>query len=226
MELFQVGREDMTSSVLSTKGPVEIITSPALRRDARILRKAIRKSIVTSPSAFLKKTDDIDAEPIDYWVNEILSSTWAVLQKGKEVVGIAAAKQPNREMYNDEEDPATARFIESVWITPDLRGHQLGERLVKYLFEVEYRKNPDIEQFLLWVFDKNSSAINLYDRMGFKYTGTKQRQERIGGIEAKYRLLFDSAVTIATDLVVNEAARRQDLREYGVRYRVLGEHFA
>jgi ribosomal protein S18 acetylase RimI-like enzyme len=195
------------------------MTISVLFRDARILQRAMRKSIDMSPDAFLKTVDDVDKKPIGYWVNEILSSTWAVIERGDEVLGIAAAKWPDREM--DIEDQGTARFIESVWIAPALRGHRMGERLVRYLFEVECRKNPDIRQFLLWVLDENHPARRLYRRMGFKYTAVKQWHHP-GMTELKYRLTFGSAVVKAIETAMNEAARRADLREFGVRYRILG----
>lgn len=200
------------------------MTSSAFFRDAQILQKAMRKSIAMSPDAFLKTVDDVDEKPIGYWVNEILSSTWAVIERGEEVLGIAAAKWPDREMDNDIEDHDTARFIESLWIAPELRGYRMGERLVKYLFEVECQKNPDIRQFLLWVFEENRPAIYLYRRMGFEYTAVKQWLNQIGTAELKYqyRLVYDSAVVKATETAVNEAGRREDLRKFGVRYRILG----
>ena len=55
------------------------MTNSVFFRDAQILQKAMRKSIAASPDAFLKTVDDVDEKPIDYWVNEILSSTWAVM---------------------------------------------------------------------------------------------------------------------------------------------------
>ena len=193
-----------------------------LFRDARILQKAMRKSIDISPDAFLRTVDDVDKKPIGYWVDEILSSTWAVIERGNEVLGIAAAKWPDREMDIDIGNPATARFIESVWIAPEFRGHRMGERLVRYLIEVECRKNPDIRQFLLWVFDENHPAKRLYWRLGFKYTAVRQWHDRVGMTEVKYRLTYGSAVVKAIETAMNEAARRADLREFGVRYRVLG----
>ena len=197
-----------------------------LFRDAQILQKAMRKSVAISPDAFLRTVDDVDEKPIDYWVDEILSSTWAVIERGNEVLGIAAAKWPDREMDIDIGNPATARFIESVWIAPEFRGHRMGERLVKYLIEVECRKDPDIQQFLLWVFDENRAAKRLYWRLGFEYTAVRQWHDRVGMTEVKYRLAYDSAVVKAIETAVNEAARRADLREFGVRYRVLGEDTA
>lgn len=204
---------------------LEIMTISALFRDAQILQRAMRKSIAMSPDAFIKTVNDVDEKPIGYWVNEILSSTWAVIEKGEEILGIAAAKYPDRDMDNDIEDQDTARFIESVWIAPELRGHRMAERLVKYLFEVECQKNPDIRQFLLWVFEENRPAIYLYLRMGFEYTAVKQWHYP-GMTELKYRLTFDNVVVKAIETAMNEAARRADLREFGVHYRILGADFA
>ena len=103
----------------------------------------------------------------------------------------------------------------------------MGERLVRFLFEVEC-KNSEIKQFLLWVFDKNHRAIRLYERMGFVYTGIKNHNIRGDGTELQfqYQLTFDTAVVKATETVVDEAARRADLREFDVRYRILGEETA
>jgi ribosomal protein S18 acetylase RimI-like enzyme len=222
MEACEVGRKDMMDHALQTGIPVETGQRPTLRDDALILQRAIRYSISTSPGAFLKTVDDVDEKPIDYWEKEILSSTWAVIQRGEEVVGVAAAKWPDREMDSDIEDQATARFVESVWIAPELRGRRIGERLVKYLFEVECEEDPEIRQFLLWVSEENRSAISLYLRMGFKYTRVWQQHRRVGMTELKYRLKFDSAVVKAIETAVNEAARREDWRKFGVRYRILG----
>lgn len=221
MEVCGLGRRDMTGHAPRAERPIETMTSSELLRDAQILQKAMRKSIAISPHAFLKTIDDVDEKAIDYWVNEILSSTWAVIEKGEEVLGIAAAKWPDREMDIEEQD--TARFIESVWIAPEFRGYRMGERLVKYLIEVERRKNPDIRQFLLWVFDENHPAKRMYWRLGFEYTAVQQRHDRVGITEVKYRLTFNSAMVKAIDTAVNEAARRADMREFGVRYRILGE---
>ena len=192
-------------------------TSSALRWDAEILHYAMRKAVRTSPGSFLKTVAEIDAESLDYWIDEIRSSTWAVAQRGRKVVGVVASKRPDPD--KDKEDPATARYIESVWVAPRLRGHRLGERLIKYLLAAEYRNNQYIEQFVLWVFATNASAIRLYEHIGFVRT-----PERNAGIrtEIKYRLDVNPGVHAVIGPAVNEAIRRQDKRQYGVTYRVLG----
>jgi ribosomal protein S18 acetylase RimI-like enzyme len=214
----------MTNHARRAENSAETGHRPTLR-DAQILQKAIRESISTSPEAFLKTVDDVDERLIDYWEKEIDTSTWAVVQKGEEVVGIAVARWPDCEMDTDI-DPTTTRFIESVWITPELRGRRIGERLVRFLFEVECNKDPDIMQFLLWVFDKNDRAIRLYERMGFVNTGIKNHDIRGGRTEVRfqYRLAFDIAAVKATETAVNEAGRRADLCQFDVRYRILGKN--
>jgi ribosomal protein S18 acetylase RimI-like enzyme len=192
-------------------------TSSALRSDADILRYALRQAVGTSPGAFLRTVGDVDAEPPAYWANEIRSSKWAVAQHSGQVVGIAAGKPPNPEM--DNEDPATARYIESVWIAPGLRCRRLGERLVKYLLTAEYLDNHYIRQFLLWVYTTNTPAMRLYERIGFVATPERNVGTRT---EIKYRLDFNPELHTTIGLQAH-GFHRPDLLFRGVSYRVLGQ---
>jgi ribosomal protein S18 acetylase RimI-like enzyme len=191
-------------------------TNSALRSDADILRYAMRDAVGTSPGSFLRTVADVDAEPPDYWANEIRSSKWAVAQHGGKVVGIAASKRPNPKV--DSEDPATARYIESVWINPGLRRRRLGERLIRYLLTAEYLDNHYIRQFLLWVYATNDPAMRLYEHIGFVPT----REINVGTrTEIKYRLDFHPE--LHTTICLLAQGHRQDLPYRGVTYRVLGQ---
>ena len=196
---------------------MEIAVSSALRSDAETLYCAMREAVSTSPDSFLKTVDDVDAEPPDYWVNEIRVSRWAVAQRGGEVVGVAASKRPHPDM--DEEDPATARYIESVWVAPGLRRRRLGERLIKYLLTTEYWSNLHIRQFVLWVYATNASAMRLYEHIGFIRTPERHVGART---EVKYRLDFNPEVHTTIGLVAN-GAQRHDQFHCGVTYRLLGQ---
>jgi ribosomal protein S18 acetylase RimI-like enzyme len=207
----------MTSYSRDAGKPGEEGIISALYWDAKILRDALREAILTSPDSFLTTVEDVDTKSLDYWIGEMRSSTWAVTERQGDVVGVAAAKRPDP--HKDKEDQATTRYIESVWICPDLRGRRLSERLIRYLLEAEYRKNQDIRHFLLWVFTNNSPAIRLYEDMGFVRTPDTNRGIRT---EIKYHLNIDREVYAAVHLAVNDAARRQDERQYGVTYRILG----
>ncbi len=192
-------------------------TSSALPSDADILRYALRQAVGTSPSFFLRTVADVDAEPPEYWANEIRSSKWAVAQHGGKIVGIAAGKRPDPKV--DSEDPATARYIESVWIAPGLRRRRLGERLVKYLLTAEYLDNHFIRQFLLWVYTTNAPAMRLYEHIGFVPTPERNVGTRT---EIKYRLDFNPEVHTTIGLLAH-GAHRQELLHRGVTYRVLGQ---
>jgi ribosomal protein S18 acetylase RimI-like enzyme len=190
--------------------------SSVLRADAEILYYAMREAVRTSPGSFLRTVQDVDAEPPDYWVNEVRSAKWAVAQRGGKVVGVAASKHPDPGM--DQEDPATARYIESVWVTPGLRRRRLGERLIKYLLTAEYWSNQSIKLFVLWVYASNAAAMRLYEHIGF----VKTPESNVGArTEIKYRLEFNPEVHTTISLGPS-GARRLDQLHRGVTYRVLG----
>ena len=190
--------------------------SSVLRADAETLHYVMREAVRTSPGSFLRTVEDVDAEPPDYWINEVRSAKWAVAQHGVDVVGVAASKHPDPGM--DREDPATARYIESVWVTPGLRRRRLGERLIKYLLAAEYWSNQSIKQFVLWVYASNAAAMRLYEHIGFVET----LESNVGmRTEIKYRLDFNPEVHTTIGLVPN-GARLLDQIHRGVTYRVLG----
>lgn len=191
--------------------------SETLEAQARTLQNAVRETIRTSPDSFLKTPGDVEAKGLDYWIHEIQSSTWVLAERDGLVVGVAAAKPPEG---GDEESAVDSRYIESVWIAPALRGHQLAERLISYLMKAEFRKNPDIRRFLLWVFDTNSSAINLYKRMEFIQTPDRHEGLRT---EIKYRLSVNSETRLAICETMGKVALLNDSQQYGVTYRVLGK---
>lgn len=178
----------------------------------------MREAIRTSPDSFLATLADIEAKQSDYWGDQIRSSTWVVAEQDGKVVGVAACKSPAE--GKDEESGQDSRYIESVWIDPDLRGQRLGERLIRYLIAVEFRKNPDIRQFFLWVFETNSSAVRLYKRMDFELTHDRHDDPRP---EIKYRLDVDPETYPDSRQAADEALLGDSKEKYGVTYRILGE---
>lgn len=183
--------------------------------DWGLLRDTILKSIATSPGAFLATADELKAESPEYWEERLKSSTWAVVQRGNEILGIAAAKPPSdTDRYALREK---ACFIESVWVDPSLRRKGVGERLVTYL--IEQQRSARIHKFYLWVFDYNSPAIRLYDRMDFKRTGRASRLLR--RFEIQFVRAFDSDVVDEDELKQNDADRERDQEAFGISYRLL-----
>lgn len=184
------------------------------RPDWRILCDTILESVDTSPDAFLTKAREIKGKSRSFWKRKLRSSHWAVVQRGDEILGIAAAKPPGKiDFYASQGE---ACFIESVWIAPAMRRNGVGERLVNYLIEQERRAG--IRQFYLWVFDDNASAIQLYERMGFKPTGNSSALEEP---ETQYLREFDSELIDYEEAALNEADRADDHEKLEITYRML-----
>lgn len=165
---------------------------PPLQGDARVLRDAIGECIRTSPDAFGMTPDEFEKKSADYWQYEVRTATWAVIEAGEEVIGIAAARHPDPAQDADV-DQDTARFIASAWINPEHRRSRKGRLLLEFLFEEERRRHPQVNQFLLWVFEDNRNAINFYNRMGFKYTGVSKKHEPSSRTERRYRNTWNSS---------------------------------
>ena len=191
---------------------------PSDPSDVRVLEQALRQAISTSPEAFLKTMEDIENRAPDYWQKEIDSATWVVIENDEgDPVGVAAARVPDLEMDSGINRPDT-RFIDSVWVAPSFRGRGLGERLLRFLFETESSKSPDVRQFYLWVLERNILAITLYERMGFTFVEEQVLPDMSGRTEFRYEYLLDpDQPKIAT----NAAERHDDLKG-GLTYRVLG----
>jgi ribosomal protein S18 acetylase RimI-like enzyme len=216
------GRGGVVDHVTVVVGPVETESRPE-SKDARILKEAVRESILTSPGSFLKTVADVDTTSVGYWDKEIKTSTWVVIQQLDEVVGIAVARWPNKEIDRDI-DQVKARFIESVWIAPRFRRSRMGERLVNYLIDVESEQFPSVSQFMLWVFEDNKHAIRLYKRMRFNRVDEHALEN--GRIELRYEYALPEPSARRAARKANEAARERDLLQHGVTYRVLRSDIA
>jgi len=211
------GRNEMTDHPRGTESRIRT-RERAERRDAKILHDVVREAVWTSPDSFLKTVEDVDAKSADYWIDEIRRSTWVVAEGKGHVVGVAAAKRPDPD--KDKEDPETTRYIESIWIAPQLRSVGFGQGLIKYLLETECRKSQHIRDFKLWVFTTNFTAIRLYEYMGFARTLEKNEGIRT---EVKYRLDFARLASLPVRPMVSEAACRADRQRHAITYRELGK---
>lgn len=204
--------EGMKTDLATRRRRVSDIVS---RSDWRILRDTVLESVATSPDSFLASAERLKKEPPDYWKDQLGSSTWAAVERGNKILGIAATKPPGElDGYASQEE---ARFIESVWIDPEMRGNGFGERLVAYIIEQE-RSRAGIHQFYLWVFEHNTPAIRLYERMGFKRT---RRASELDPPEIQFLRTFDSDVFDDGEQKLSGARRMRDRRDFGITYRLL-----
>jgi ribosomal protein S18 acetylase RimI-like enzyme len=210
-----------------TDSPSKSGHEPGLR-DAQILMRALRASVITSPEAFARSLEDVEEPDLEYWRTDIANATWAVIEQGDEVIGVGVARRPRRKIDRGLKRN-NARFIESVWIAPEFRRLHRGEWLMRYLMEEEYAKSyaksPRVRHFLLWVFDNNKSAIALYEAIGFTYVGRQELPDWHGDDQPKYELKYEYWLQPGSaEMQAAADKRHQDALEYGLTYRLLGEN--
>lgn len=220
----------MAGRVAEAVSPVRVSVRPetgdvSLPDDASLLKIAVRESIRTSPEAFLKTMSEVEATGPDAWHEKLDRQTWVVIEQGSKVVGIATAKFPD-EKADPDINPGNARFIESVWISPEFRKMRLGERLISFLIERERMRYPGVRQFFLWVIEDNKYAIALYERMGFRYYARQnETRKKLAGYgdrwELQYRL--DLPESWEGEAEQRATAWLSDSRQCGITYRMLGK---
>ena len=77
----------MTEYPRGSEPPTGITAAASLRWDAQMLQDAMLEAIRTSPDSFIMTEEEAKARPLDYWIDEIRSSTWAVAQQKGQVAG-------------------------------------------------------------------------------------------------------------------------------------------
>jgi ribosomal protein S18 acetylase RimI-like enzyme len=182
--------------------------------DWQVLRDAVLECLTVSANAFLIDLRQVVHQTPEFWQSKLGSAQWAVVRRGEEILGIAAAKAPAE--TDDYALPGKACFIESVWIDPELRQQGVGERLVTYL--IDQQRQVGITDFYLWVVNGNDPAIRLYERMQFKQTPRESQWP-----ETQFLRRFDSSVVDGEELRSNAADRAGDQERLGITYRLLSQ---
>ena len=100
----------MTDSPNRIVYPAKLTAGSAIQRDAQKLQWAVRESVSSSPEAFLAHINDIDAKSASDWIDEIRLSTWAIVERDDEILGIAAAKRPDRDEDKDVNQSTAALY--------------------------------------------------------------------------------------------------------------------
>ena len=197
----------MANHAQGREDPLAAEEEPPLQGDARVLYRAMRECIRTSPTAFSMTLEEFRKKSADHWDHEVRTATWAVIERSAEVIGIAVARHPDSEQDADV-DQGRARFIESAWITPKHRRSRMGKRLIEFLFDEERRRYPRVDQFWLWVFDDNEEAISFYSQMGFEFTGVSKKHVPSGRTELRYRYTWNLSSSRASEgTAANETYR-------------------
>ena len=60
-------------------------------------------------------------------------------------------------------------WISHVAVLPEARGHHVGLGLAEAF--IQYNRVDDKSRYMLWVQHQNTAAVNMYQKLGFKYIG-------------------------------------------------------
>lgn len=141
------------------------------REDHEVYRTVRLAALADTPSAFgstLAGESALDeAAWLDRAVGSASGSTRALFlaRQGADVVGLGGG-------YRDQPDAASVEVF-SVWTSPEVRRQGVGALLVATI--IDWARATGASSVGLWVTEGNAAAIGLYDKLGFRPTGERQR---------------------------------------------------
>jgi ribosomal protein S18 acetylase RimI-like enzyme len=162
--------------------PEDGVTVRRLRADEWRRWREVRLRMLREESAFFgTRWEDASRDPDERW------QSWAaeaargesrvlfVAERGERWLGVVGAFV--------RVDPLEAQLI-SMWVDPAARGHGIAERLVDAV--ARWALERGCTHVFLFVQETNTRAQRLYERAGFRPTGTRERVPRRRG----FKLLF------------------------------------
>jgi GNAT superfamily N-acetyltransferase len=97
------------------------------------------------------------------WRSALVDRVRFVAESEGEVIGTVGA---------GPSDVTRTAALTALWVAPAARGRGVGEALVNTV--LGWAKDADYEKVMLWVVEGNSAAESLYERTGFRRTGSVQ----------------------------------------------------
>lgn len=158
-------------------GPATI-DSMAVRRathgDEPTIRSLRLQAMADAPEAFGSTYQREQARTAADWQRWIEPNPTFLFQPpdGEAVGIVAAAAEPGE---------FTVVQLMSMWVHPSTRGTGAGDALVQAV--VEWASDEQADELRVWVMQDNVPAVHLYERNGFRPTGTTAIRERDGGVE-------------------------------------------
>lgn len=145
---------------------------PLAADDGLIFRKILLDSLLDAPTAFGGDLRQEEAKPLSYWSEfsrEVarrpdLLFLLAFCGDDVEPCGMARGNL-------DKEDPSIAD-LGAMWTRPSARRQGVGKEILDAVRV--WAREQDVGVLALWVTEGNDTAIALYEREGFTFTGEQQ----------------------------------------------------
>jgi GNAT superfamily N-acetyltransferase len=141
------------------------------------LRRVRLAALADAPYAFGSTLDREIGRPEQYWRDRIAAWPQFIAWAGAEPVGLAAgfatrAHDASGAGAVDDCEASRSWHLVSMWVSPEMRGHGLADRLVAAVSDSA--RADGATRLTLWVTDVNGRARAFYQRMGFRSTGRRQ----------------------------------------------------
>ncbi len=131
--------------------------------DWHVLRTIRLRALAESPRAFTSHYHRESRWNEHQWRRRFDAAHWIVAVDGDEVVGLAGLVDCH------PEDP---HHIESIWVAPTHRNRGVFRALLDGIIEIARRTG--LTELWLWVLEDNLCAHQVYERLGFEWTGERQ----------------------------------------------------
>ena len=140
--------------------------------DLKSLYECRLRALKNSPTAFLTTYEETQENGFEAFAERFKanddSNSVYVGKDGDQIVAMAGIHQQSRPKLKHK------AYIWGVYVDKSYRGQGLGTQLIEQLV-VHAREKMTVTSVYLSVEETNSSAKNLYERLGFRVWGTEPR---------------------------------------------------
>lgn len=151
----------------------------------------VRLRMLREEAAFFgTRWEDASREPDERWrawvaeAAEGVTRVIFVAERGDRWAGVVGAFP--------RVDPAETQLI-SMWVDPALRGGGIAEQLIRAV--AEWARERGSTSVFLFAQETNVRAQRLYERVGFRPTGDRERVPRRRGFKLLYTATVDDLLT-------------------------------
>jgi ribosomal protein S18 acetylase RimI-like enzyme len=138
--------------------------------DADKYREIRLKGLETDPQSFGSTYEEEAIKDEEYWKERLLNPkrTFYVAEEGDKFISTATSNNYDENIWS----------IQAVYTLPEFRGKGLSETLIRKLIDEAGQKGAKL--ITLGVNQKNSNAISLYEKLGFKIVREKIKEAKDG----------------------------------------------